>query len=378
MHSELFDFFKKDKRLFTIILSIVAIVEVAILLSFVFFYSGSEFTAITNSKGETIFKNKGHLEGANLRKKLIDLNIQSVSANPLTVHYEDRKGMTTIENASGEQVYQTESKKTGKNLRTIIDNLVREGLIEKKQSFFEKNGDNKRYNVIYSPPSYRTVIKDMEGKIVYDEGMHLRGRGLTDVKNMLAFQFLEDNFDIQYLTENASFPVRSWIAFSINFPLGIILFFSFIINMFYSKKEKDEKNIDGEVHFSSSINSERIMGALNSLNRFNINSIGVFVFLAVFLYWAIPDLFLFFGEKGYEIWLDEKWAFLGLTAILVLWLFWRADRRDKYSLEKMKCLKEIQIEANREKVKLQIHVQEKERTLLKLDEKLPTFPSQID
>jgi len=91
-------------------------------------------------------------------------------------------------------------------------------------------------------------------------------------------------------------------------------------SLFY-KEEKmphdpDSKEKEYEYRF------EKIIAAIS---RFNIFAIGFLIFLAVFLYWVIPDLIVYLGRVGTESVARYKWIFLSAAVIflgLIIWMIY--------------------------------------------------------
>lgn len=395
MRTPFFDFIEANRKLFVPVFAVLVGIEIAILIAFGIYSIDERHTIIKNSRGEEVYKARGQLVDGTLQRVLLSLNTQRVKSNPFSVSYDRKKATTTIENTKGDILYQCEGEKTEKDMRRVLDGLVEKGIIgkgytvtpnkdkklvivnTKGETIFEpdsqategelqkvlnllkgKEDFGREYKIIYTDDSYATIISDANSKIIYTEEGHLVGGALNRVKNALALQLLKDEYDIEYFINEISFPVRSWIAFSIDFPLGIVLFFAFIVKLFYKEDDEQENKQENEQPergdtFDKAIGGSKFMYTINTFSRFNVLAMGTAIFVIVFLYWTIPDTLLYLGEKGYKFLAEHKWIVLAIVVISVCLYVWRANRRDKFNIEKMKCVKEIQIEANRETIRAQ-------------------------
>lgn len=185
-----------------------------------------------------------------------------------------------------------------------------------------------------SGTQYRTQILNPAGEVIYE----LKGAKLSSFDKYYfenTFGPLE-NFKIRLKTFEVPFPFRAWFSASVCIPVGFVLLLAFIIKavMTFLQGNSGERK--------KSEKSERknfIAGAesfLLRVSRFNIFIIGFLIFLAVFLYWVIPNMLSFLARTGIETLVNFKWVFVGgVAAVFVLfaWFMYMKFQLAKKSLE---------------------------------------------
>ncbi|MBW1723877.1 MAG: hypothetical protein JRD87_11625 [Deltaproteobacteria bacterium] len=165
-------------------------------------------------------------------------------------------------------------------------------------------------------------VLDTKGNVIHE----------TDGQNLSEFNkyYFEKTFgpfeqyQVKMVTKDRPFPFRAWFVAAVGIPVGAMLLFAFFVRTYQSlfyKEEKmphdpDSKEKEYEYRF------EKIIAAIS---RFNIFAIGFLIFLAVFLYWVIPDLIVYLGRVGTESVARYKWIFLSAAVIflgLIIWMIY--------------------------------------------------------
>jgi hypothetical protein len=192
--------------------------------------------------------------------------------------------------------------------------------------------------------SWLQVI-DQNGSVIHE----------TDGKNLSDFNkyYFEKTFGpfeqyhVKLITKEVPFPFRAWFVAAVGVPVGIVLLFGFIVRaytaLFYGgAPSKDDVGLNQREH---QFGFEKIVGAIS---RFNIFTIGFLVFLAVFLYWVIPDMITYIGRVGVDTLIQYKWVFLSIGFIFLGMIIWIIYLR--YLLAK----KAIDSQAEVDKYRLQL------------------------
>jgi hypothetical protein len=191
--------------------------------------------------------------------------------------------------------------------------------------------------------SWLQVI-DKNGNVIHE----------TDGKNLSDFNkyYFEKTFGpfadyrVKLITKDIPFPFRAWFVAAVGVPVGAVLLLAFIVRaytaLFYGadrrKGDADRRKQEYEYGF------EKIIAAIS---RFNIFIIGFLVFLAVFLYWVIPDMIAYIGRVGIDTLTRYRWVFLSIGIIflgVIIWIIYlryllakkAIDRQaevDKYRLQ---------------------------------------------
>lgn len=190
----------------------------------------------------------------------------------------------------------------------------------------------------------------------------------TDGKNLSDFNkyYFEKTFGpfeqyhVKLITKEVPFPFRAWFVAAVGVPVGIVLLFGFIVRAYMALFiAGDRKRDDTGLHKREyEYGFEKIVAAVS---RFNIFTIGFLVFLAVFLYWVIPDMITYIGRVGVDTLTQYKWVFLSIGIIFIAVIIWIIYLR--YLLAK----KAIDSQTAVDKYRLQLEYQPKEAHPLQLE-----------
>ncbi len=107
-------------------------------------------------------------------------------------------------------------------------------------------------------------------------------------------------------------------------PVGAMLLFAFFVRTYQSLFYKEEK-MSHDPDLKEKEYEYRFEKIIAAISRFNIFAIGFLIFLAVFLYWVIPDLIVYLGRVGTETMTRYKWIFLSAAVIflgLIVWMIY--------------------------------------------------------
>lgn len=187
-------------------------------------------------------------------------------------------------------------------------------------------------------------VMDANGNVIHE----------TDGKNLSEFNkyYFEKTFGpfeqyrVKLITKDIPFPFRAWFASAIGIPVAGFLLFAFFVRAYQSLFLKEEKNID-ETDSTKREYEYRFEKIIAAISRFNIFIIGFLIFLAVFLYWVIPNLIVYAGRTGAETIMRYRWFFLAVGIVflgLFIWIIYlryllakkTIDRQaeiDKYRLQ---------------------------------------------
>ena len=187
-------------------------------------------------------------------------------------------------------------------------------------------------------------VMDANGNVIHE----------TDGKNLSEFNkyYFEKTFgpfeqyQVKLITKDLPFPFRAWFVSAVGVPVAAFLLFAFFVRGYQSLFFKEERTTDESVIKKTEYEYgfEKIFDAIS---KFNIFVIGFLIFLAVFLYWVIPNLILYIGKTGTETIIRYKWIFLAVSIVflgLFIWIIYlryllakkTIDRKaeiDKYRLQ---------------------------------------------
>jgi len=130
-----------------------------------------------------------------------------------------------------------------------------------------------------------------------------------------------EQYQVKLVTKDRPFPFRAWFASAIGIPVVAFLLFAFFVRAYQSLFFKDEKIID-ETDSTKKEYEYRFEKIINAISRFNIFIIGFLIFLAVFLYWVIPNLIVYIGQTGTETITRYKWIFLAVGIVFLGLFIW--------------------------------------------------------
>lgn len=205
--------------------------------------------------------------------------------------------------------------------------------------------------------SWLQVI-DAQGSVIHE----------TDGKNLSEFNkyYFEKTFgpfeqyQVKLITKEIPFPFRAWFVAAVGIPIGAILLFGFAVrvyqSLFYGEEEK--KSASDLYKTEYKYRFEKIIAAVS---RFNIFTIGFLIFLAVFLYWVVPNLIVYIGKVGVETLTRYKWIFLSVGIVFFGLIIWTIYLR--YLLAKKTIDNQVEIE----KYRLQLEFGQNNKYPLQLD-----------
>lgn len=193
-------------------------------------------------------------------------------------------------------------------------------------------------------------IRDQKGNIVH----------IADGNDLSSFNkyYFEktfgplDQYQVNLVTHEGSFPFRAWFTAAIGIPVGAVLLFAFVSRavaaLFYDHAidpATPDKTMSGEIQHQAAGRIEKIAA---SVGRLNIFAIGFIILAAVLAYWILPNFILYLGGLGVETVLRFKWFFLALGLVFLAVFIWIVYLR--YLLAK----KSIDSQTEVEKFRLQI------------------------
>ncbi len=170
----------------------------------------------------------------------------------------------------------------------------------------------------------RLHVYDQSGNLIHE----------TDGKNLSEFNkyYFEKTFgpleqyEVKLSTREKPFPFRSWFAAAVGIPVGVVLLFAFVMKAYLAIFYKEDPDGDKAARGDEYAAHETALGkTLSMVSRFNIFVIGFLIFMAVFLYFVIPDILKYLGVLGVETITRYKWFFLGTGGIalgLVVWVIY--------------------------------------------------------
>jgi hypothetical protein len=195
---------------------------------------------------------------------------------------------------------------------------------------------------LQSGEHYKLQFWDQNGDLVYETD----GKNLNDF-NVYQFRMTHgpvQNYKRKLVKTEIPFPFRAWFVAAFAIPLGMFLFFAFILKayeaLFYGEEEKRDVTDSGTSRYETRL--EKIIGGVN---RFNIFMIAVVAFLAVIAYWVLPNLLIYVGEVSLDTVMRFKWVILlvGLLAFgLLVWIIYL-----KYLLAKKSMDSQVEVDKHR-------------------------------
>jgi hypothetical protein len=195
---------------------------------------------------------------------------------------------------------------------------------------------------LQSGEQYKLQFWDKNGSLVYETD----GKTLDDF-NLYQFKMTHgslENYHRRLVKTDVPFPFRAWFVAAFGIPLGMFLFFAFILKaytaLFYGEEEKEKVTDSKRSPYETRL--EQIIGGVSS---FNIFTIAVVAFLAVIAYWILPNLLMYVGEVSLDTIVRFKWAILlvGLVALgLLMWIIYL-----KYLLAKRSMDRQVEVDKHR-------------------------------
>lgn len=195
---------------------------------------------------------------------------------------------------------------------------------------------------LQSGEHYKLQFWDKNGDLIYETD----GKNLNDF-NVYQFRVTHgpvQNYTRKLVKTDIPFPFRAWFVAAFAIPLGMFLFFAFILKayeaLFYGEAEQGDVPESKRSQYQTRL--ERVIGGVHS---FNIFMIAVVAFLAVIAYWILPNLLIYVGEVSLETIMRFKWVILlaGLLAFgLLAWVIYL-----KYLLAKKSMDSQVDIDKHR-------------------------------
>lgn len=204
-------------------------------------------------------------------------------------------------------------------------------------------------------------VMDSNGNVIHE----------TDGNNLSEFNkyYFEktfgpfDQYHVKLVTKNLPFPFRAWFAAAIGIPVGAFLLFAFFVRAYHALFGGEEKNRD-ETDLKHAEYEYRFEKVISAISRFNIFIIGFLIFLAVFLYWVIPNLIVYIGRTGAETITRYKWIFLSVGVVflgLVVWIIYLRYLLAKKTIDR-------QVEIDKYRLQLEYHKNDKNIPQLTYDQ----------
>ncbi len=192
-------------------------------------------------------------------------------------------------------------------------------------------------------------VLDTKGNVIHE----------TDGQNLSEFNkyYFEKTFgpfeqyQVKLVTKDLPFPFRAWFVAAVGIPVGAMLLFAFFVRTYQSLFYKEEK-MPHDLDLKEKEYEYRFEKIIAAISRFNIFAIGFLIFLAVFLYWVIPDLIVYLGRVGTESVIRYKWIFLSAAVIflgLILWMIYLRYLLGKKTIDSHTEIKKYRIQLEYDK-----------------------------
>lgn len=209
--------------------------------------------------------------------------------------------------------------------------------------------------------SWLQVI-DANGSVIHETD----GKNLSDFNKYYFEQTFGsfEQYNVKLVTKEIPFPFRAWFVAAIGVPVGIVLLFGFVVRAYMALFYRGEQK-PGDVDLNKHEYEYRFEKIIAAISRFNIFTIGFLVFLAVFLYWVIPDMITYVGRIGVDTLIQYKWVFLSIAIIffgMVIWIIYL-----RYLLAKKAI--ESQTEVDKYRLQLEYHPNDAHPPRLGYDQK---------
>ncbi len=200
----------------------------------------------------------------------------------------------------------------------------------------------------------RLQILDKKGNVVHEAD----GKTLSDFNKYYFEKTFGpfEQYDVKLVTKDVPFPFRAWFVAAVGIPMGAILLFAFVVkaylSLFYGEY-KDEEDDALRTKTEARTGFEKFIA---SITGFNIFVIGFIVFLAIILYWIIPEVITYLfrlGEEtiirymkiGEDIIVKYKWFFLAVVMGFFGFIAWIVYLR--YLLAKKTIESQTEIDKHR-------------------------------
>lgn len=217
-----------------------------------------------------------------------------------------------------------------------------------------------------SGEKYKLQIRDAQGNLVHETD----GENLSDFKKYYfekTFGPLE-NYSRKVVPEKIPFPFRAWFVAAVGIPIGVILLFGFAVKAYLALFHADEMR-KGPPKPGTAEYENRFEKIVAGVSRFNIFVIGFLAFLAVILYWIIPNLITYIGQVGVDTLVRFKWVFLGILVAgigVMVWIIYLKYRLAEKALDRQADVDKYRLKLEYQKAanpgpRLEYHKYEGER-----------------
>ncbi len=206
-----------------------------------------------------------------------------------------------------------------------------------------KSGENSRLQIL-----------DKKGNVVHETD----GKTLSDFNKYYFEKTFGpfEQYDVRLVTKEVPFPFRAWFVASVGIPMGAILLFAFVVKAYISLFYGEDKDEEDEALRAKTEPRTGIEKFVASITGFNIFVIGFMVFLAIILYWIIPEVITYLfrlGEEtivrymkiGEDIIVKYKWFFLAVVMTFFGFIAWIVYLR--YLLAKKTIESQTEIDKHR-------------------------------
>jgi hypothetical protein len=208
--------------------------------------------------------------------------------------------------------------------------------------------------VMKSGKDYKLQILDKNGNLVHETD----GKTLSDFNKYYFEKTFGpfEQYDTKLVTKDIPFPFRAWFVAAVGIPMGAILLFAFVVkaylSLFYGEYEDEEEE-------ALRAKTEPLTGFekfIASITGFNIFVIGFIVFLAIILYWIIPETITYLFSRGEatiirymkigeDIIVKYEWFFLSVIIAFFGFIAWIVYLR--YLLAKKTIESQTEIDKHR-------------------------------
>ena len=195
----------------------------------------------------------------------------------------------------------------------------------------------------------RLQVLDAQGNVIHEAD----GQNLSEFNKYYFEKTFGpfEQYEVKLVTKDRPFPFRAWFVAAVGIPVGAMLLFAFFVRTYQSLFYKEEK-IDPGPDLKGKEYEYRFEKIIAAISRFNIFAIGFLIFLAVFLYWVIPDLIVYLGRVGTETVTRYKWIFLSATVIflaLIVWTIYLRYLLAKRTIDNQMEIKKYQVQLEYDK-----------------------------
>ncbi|MDY0162040.1 hypothetical protein [Desulfobotulus sp.] len=191
-------------------------------------------------------------------------------------------------------------------------------------------------------------VQNATGEVIYET----RGDTLTRFDRYYFEQNFGplESFHTRLVTRETPFPLTAWLFAAIGVPVGLVLFFAFLVKVWHSLFLREEA---AHAQPEEGGGWEKV---LSRMDRPGVFTVGGLVFVSVLALWVLPVLLSRAALSALELVLRFKWIFAVLFLGVLSLCFWFLYLRYRLASKAMDARLEL------ERLRLTLEMEQKELT----------------